>query len=205
MILNPEKCHYMCLGKDSASHLLRFCGEDLVTSELETVLGIQIDNKLNFENHIKSLCSKASQKLGALQRISNMLDTQKKNLLFNSIIKSQFSYCPLVWMFCSNSLLNNVHERALKIVHDDHNSSYSKLLKTKNERTIHQQNINILMKEIYKFENDLSPPLIGDIFHVRKKIYDLRHFQKIANTKKNSVKLGLETTMETSKRLNYGT
>ena len=57
----------------------------------EVKLGIQIDNKLNFENHIKPLCSKASQKLGALQKFSNMLDAQKKNFLFNSIIKSQFS------------------------------------------------------------------------------------------------------------------
>ena len=116
----------MCLGKDSAGDLLRFCGEELVASKLETVFGTQIDNKLNFENHIKSLCNKASQKLGALQTISNMLDTQKKNLLFNSIIKSQFSYCPLIWMFCSrksNSLVNNVRERALRIVHDDHSSS----------------------------------------------------------------------------------
>ena len=185
MILNPEKCHYMCLGKDSASDLLRVSGEDLVASELETVLGIQIDNKLNFENQIKSLCNKVSQKLGALQRISYMLDKQKKNLLFNSIIKFQFSYCPLVSMFCSrrsNSLVNNVHERAFRIVHDDHNSSYSELLKTKNERTIHQQNINVLMKEFYKFENDLSPPLFDDMFQVRKINYDLRDFQKIANT-----------------------
>ena len=55
MILSPEKCHYMGLRKDSASDLLRFCGEDLVASEIETALGIQIDNKLNFENenHIK--------------------------------------------------------------------------------------------------------------------------------------------------------
>ena len=66
--LNLEKSHYMCLGKDSASDLLRFCGEDLVASELETVLGIRIDKKLNLENHIKSLCNKASQKPGALQR-----------------------------------------------------------------------------------------------------------------------------------------
>ena len=185
MILNPEKCHYMCFGKDSASDLLRVSGEDLVASELETVLGIQIDNKLNFENQIKSLCNKVSQKLGALQRISYMLDKQKKTLLFNSIIKSQFSYCPLVSMFCSrrsNSLVNNVHERAFRIVHDDHNSSYSELLKTKNQRTIHQQNINVLMKEIYKFENDLSPPLFDDMFQVRKINYDLRDFQKIANT-----------------------
>ena len=48
----------MYLGKDSTSDLLRFCGEDLVARKLETVLGIQIDNKLNFENHIKCLCTK---------------------------------------------------------------------------------------------------------------------------------------------------
>ena len=29
MILNPEKCHYMRLGKDYGSDLLRFCGEVL--------------------------------------------------------------------------------------------------------------------------------------------------------------------------------
>ena len=90
-------------------------------------------------------------------------------------------------MFCSrrsNSLVNNVHERALRIIYDDHNSSYSELLMTKNEPTIHQQNITILTKEIYKFENDLSPPLIGDMFHDRKTNYNLRYFQKIANIKK---------------------
>ena len=57
----------------------------------------------------------------------------------------------------TSRILNNVHERALRIVHDDHNSSYSEVLKTRNELTIHQPNINVLMKEIYKFENDLSP------------------------------------------------
>ena len=59
MILNLEKYHYICLGKDSVTDLLRFCGEVLETSELETVLGIQIDNKLNFENHINSFMTEA--------------------------------------------------------------------------------------------------------------------------------------------------
>ena len=58
MILNPEKCHYMSFGKDFDGDLLRFCAEVLEASQTETLLGIQID-KLNFENHIKSLCSKA--------------------------------------------------------------------------------------------------------------------------------------------------
>ena len=45
----------MYLGKNSISTLLKFCGEYLEASEPETVLRIQIDNKLNFENPIKYL------------------------------------------------------------------------------------------------------------------------------------------------------
>ena len=53
----------------------------------------------------------------------------------------------------------------------------------KNEPTIHQQNISVFMKEIYKFENDLSPSLIDDIFQVCQ----------IAKIKKKQVKKGLQT------------
>ena len=53
-------------------------------------------------------------------------------------------------MFCSrrsNSLVNTVYERALRTVYDDHDSSYSELVMTKNECTFHQQNINVLSHE----------------------------------------------------------
>ena len=96
-------------------------------------------------------------------------------------------------MFCSrrsNSLVNSVHERALRIVSDDHNSSYSELVMTKKEHTIHQQNIDVLMKDIYKFENSLSPPLIDYMFQVRKVNYNLRHLEKLSNTKKKLSKNG---------------
>ena len=46
----------------------------------------------------------------------------------------------------SNSLVNYVSERALSVVYDDHSSSYSELITAKNEPTIHQENIKILMK-----------------------------------------------------------
>ena len=38
------------------------------------------------------------------------------------------------------------------------------------------------MKKKFKFENDLSPPLIDDMFQFYTKNYNLKHFQKIANT-----------------------
>ena len=59
---------------------------------------------------------------------------------------------------------------------------------TKNKCTFYQQNINILMKEIHKVENDLFSPLIDDLFQTSKIDYNL---QKNVNTKKISVKMGL--------------
>ena len=56
----------MSVLKNSLSNLSRFCGEVREPNESETVLRIQNDNRLNFENHIKSLFNKASQILGAL-------------------------------------------------------------------------------------------------------------------------------------------
>ena len=40
------------------------------------------------------------------------------------------------------------------------------------------------MREMYKFENDLSPPLMDGICQVRKNTFRLRHFRKIPNNKK---------------------
>ena len=98
----------------------------------------------------------------------------------------------------SNYIVNNAYEWALRIVYDIHNSSYPELLMTKNKPTIHQHNINVLIKEIYKFINDLSPPLINDMFQVRKVSYNLRDFHKNRKNKKKkkkkkTVKMGLET------------
>ena len=64
------------------------------------------------------MCRKADQKLCALSRISNHMETNQKSLFSNGIIKSQFRYSPLVWIFFSrksNNLINKIHERSLRI------------------------------------------------------------------------------------------
>ena len=81
--------------------------------------------------------------------------------------------------------MSNVHERAFRIVYEDLNSSYSELVIIKNKPAIHQQNMSVLMKEIYKLEIYLSLPLT-DMFQVCKINYNVRNFKKPANTKKLS-------------------
>ena len=82
-------------------------------------------------------------------------------------------------------MVHNVHERTFRIVYDNHNSSFSELLMIKMEPIIHQQNVDVFMKKFYKFKNDLSPPLINDMFQVPKTNDNLKSFQNIANDKKN--------------------
>ena len=58
------------------------------------------------------------------------INTGKKSSLYKSMIKSQFAYCPLVWMFCfrqSKNLINKVHETALKLIYQD-SSNFEVLL-----------------------------------------------------------------------------
>ena len=77
------------------------------------------------------MCKKAAQKLGVLNRIPSLLDPEKKNILFNAVIKSHFSYCPLIWMFSSrrsNNLINRIDERSLRTVCNDASSTFQELL-----------------------------------------------------------------------------
>ena len=60
------------------------------------ILGITLHKSMGFDTHIKI----------PLLRISPYLDHGKKVLLYKSLIKSQFNYCPLGWMFCSRQSNN---------------------------------------------------------------------------------------------------
>ena len=104
----------------------------LKTSTKETLLGILIDSELSFDQHVSSICSKASKKLHSLGRIATFMSFKKRRTLMKAFIESQFNYCPLIWMFYSrimNSKINRIHERALILVYSDHVSSFDELLK----------------------------------------------------------------------------
>ena len=101
------------------------------TSTKETLLEILIDSELGFDQHISSI-SKASKKLHALGRIATFMSFNKRRTLMKAFIESQFSYCPLIWVFHSrtmNNKINRIHERALRLVSSDHVFSLDELLK----------------------------------------------------------------------------
>ena len=105
-------------------------GKTVMCNKSVKLLGIKIDNQLTFNEHISSICKKVSLKLHALARVSHLMHQNKLRLLMKAFIESQFSYCSLIWMFHTRTLnnrINNLHERALRLVYNDH-TSFQQLL-----------------------------------------------------------------------------
>ena len=206
MVLNPEKCHFMYLSKNKKEkeNCLDLDKVTLTSSPKVTLLGIIIDNKLTFNEHLKMICKKTSQKLNALTRLCNIISFPQKKLLFNSFIKSQFNYCPLIWMFCSrvqNSKINSIHERSLRTIYKDYKNSYSDILDLHGEKSIHQYNIQYLMIEVYKFLNGLSPPIMEQIFNIRENTYNVRNFRTFSTRNVKTHIYGTETVTYKSSQL----
>ena len=81
------------------------------------------------------------------------LNDSEKKMIFNAVVRSQFSCCPLVWMFFSrqtSNMINKIHKRALRIVLNDNISDFETILWNMNDITIHHRNIQSLMIELFK-------------------------------------------------------
>ena len=196
MVLNPDKCHDIVIGDDDPNQKIILNNNEIASSNEEKLLGILLDSKLNFDSHITSLCKKAGQKLSALARINHYLTQDQKLLLLNSVVKSQFSYCPLIWMFTSrylNNALNSIHERALRLIYNDYKLPFDRILEDNKQKSIHQKNIESLAIEIYKFQAGLAPPIMSDLFVTRENNYNLRNFQELESSLRRTVKFGTET------------
>ena len=70
-----------------------------------------------------------------------------------------------------NHRINRLNERALRIVYDDYESSFQKLLEISNSFTIHERNIQSLAIEIYKVVNNLAPEIMNLVFQKNLNAY----------------------------------
>ena len=141
------------------------------------LLGIHFDGKLNFDHHISMICSKASRHINAISRISKYLDKSCRMYLFHAFIRSQFQYCNIIWHFTSkrNQIkLEKLQKRALQIMLNDFQSSYSVLLQKASVPSLHVSRIKNIAVKTYKCVNGLNPPFLHDLFATCENDYDLR-------------------------------
>ena len=101
MVANPAKFQLMFLGnKISENYSFSLSSQIISTRNEVELLGIVIDNKLNFTSHIKKICKSANNKISAFLRMRNSLNLSQAKDVYNAYILPYFYYCPTIWMFC---------------------------------------------------------------------------------------------------------
>ena len=139
-----------------------------ITSEPSVkILGVVIDDRLNFDEHVSMCCTKAARQLNALVRISKNLDFKSKTTIYSSFILSNFNYFPLAWHFCgktNNQKLDKLQERSLRILYCG----------------------------VFKSLSKLNAPCLHDMFKINKTSYDVR-VTKLEQPLRRTTNYGLRT------------
>ena len=59
---------------------LKIGNKNIENSTCEKLLGVKVDNKLNFKEHLDGIIKKASRKVSTLSRIFPVMDLSKRRL-----------------------------------------------------------------------------------------------------------------------------
>ena len=179
LVANPSKFQMLLLGVKNYEDFGIFIKDSYIKcTNTVKLIGVTLDNKLSFRNHVEEICKKANQKTKALLRIRNHLTQDRAYLLYKTFIASAFNYSPLIWMFCGkilNSLIDNTQKRGLRAVLNDFSLPLVDLVEIFETKTLHKRNLYLLLIEVYKSINRFNPEFMADMFIPKENSYSMRH------------------------------
>ena len=179
LVLNSDKCHFMALGTPNTLPNFKCKNITIKNSASEKLLGVIIDNKLDFTERLNRVRKEANLKLHALNGISRFLSPEQHVLIINASMKSIFNYCPLVWMFCYRRIIhkmNKIPERSLLSLLKNYKDGFQDLLRSSGYTSIHQRCIKSLLTEVFKYIHGLSSEIMNEVFSTTASIYNTQQF-----------------------------
>ena len=118
----------------------------LESAKSVNLLGVTIDHNLTCHTHISNICKTASAKVKSLSRVRNALDEKQAKSLYICFILSQFNYCFIIWMYCSETSYKKneqIQKRGLRMVYSEPHMSLEELLIHDQGISVHRRHINI--------------------------------------------------------------
>ena len=94
MIVIPDKFQAIVLDKRRSNDTeVKFIigSEQIQAVPSVDILGITIDDQLNFNLHIDNICQKSANQLKALIRLKRFLGNEERKVLINSFVLSNLS------------------------------------------------------------------------------------------------------------------
>ena len=173
MIVNPSKHHAMVLG--FTDHQFSFITKDSLDH-----LGMTIDSQLNFDKQVSLISKKVNNQLNVMIRFRKVVNTSTTLKLYKAFVLPHFQYCSVVWHFCSSrnsEKLETLNKRALRVVFNDRESTYSQLLDRAAATSLYNlrvQNMFVTIHECIHVNHDFYPAYLKDFLTLRSTVYSLR-------------------------------
>jgi len=133
MKANPSKFQSIWFSKDDLSLNFEVADSTIKSEKVVKLLGIQLDSKLSFTQHVTTICKKAARQINALSRISKNLNYYNKLKIYESFIMSNFIYCSVVYNNLNSTndrKMEKLNKRALRLVCNNYTCTYTELLES---------------------------------------------------------------------------
>jgi len=131
MSFNPDKCEVLrVMAKQT--HLFEAVytihGKPLNTVSSAMYLGLTIDTKLNYNEHVSNICKKANSTRAFIHRNTRSCPRRVKATAYTSFVRPQLEYAATVWSphtVNNTSQIEAVQRRAARSVMNDWSRSYN--------------------------------------------------------------------------------
>ena len=77
-------------------------------------LGVIINSKLTWQDHIQLVSSKVSKSIGIPSKIRYNLSSEILLMLYRTLVQSYFDYCNIIWATQNNYHIISLHHRQKK-------------------------------------------------------------------------------------------
>ena len=155
-------------NKFNHSFSLSIGGRSLIQSNVTKFLGVYIDEHLTWKYHINFVCKQITKSIGILFRTCFYLSCKTKLMLYYTLIYPYITYCNSSWSSTYVSNLNRIYylqKRAVRaITNSDYQAHTAPLFSTLEILDIFQVNTLEIAKFMFRFHNDLLPPLFLNLF-----------------------------------------
>lgn len=112
LLLNAKKTNYMIFTRkrNLAYNTLipKINGISIERKSVAKFLGVLVDDKLSWSQHIAAIKAKMSRYIGILYKLKKVLPLKARILTFNSLVQSHINYCSLVWGCTTKNKIDSI-------------------------------------------------------------------------------------------------
>lgn len=150
---HPMKCKYMRIGSKAISKTGYCMHEPMEEVGVEKDIGVVMDNKLNFSDHLAEKINKANKIVGLIRRTFVSLEEESFRNLYISLVRPHLEYANQVWApykVKDIEAVEGVQRRASKLVPSLKNLNYEQRLRKLGLPTLTYRRMRGDMIETYK-------------------------------------------------------